>query len=341
MPIQTTPVLTGPDGAGPAPDADLVAVPFGPGPDLAPAPWLESPVPVDALLAHYEAKGEPGEVVEVPTLREGGVRRVLLYGTGDGSAAALRKAGAALARRAKGRASLSVVVPPKGETAALAEGALLAAYTFTIGNGGKKPVGEIVFVGGDERDLKRGEAVARATALARDLVNTPSSVKTPAWLAEQAKAIAAESGLGVRVREGAELGEFGGIRAVGQGSVSPPCLVELSYTPENPRAHVVLMRQGHHVRHRRPVPEAQRGHEDDEDRHGRRRRRHRRDERARRLRRAGAGHRPRGVRGELHLRLGAAAGRRHHPVRRAHGRGAEHRRGGSSRAGRRAGVRAR
>ena len=244
MPIQTTPVLTGPDGAGPAPDADLVAVPFGPGPDLAPAPWLESPVPVDALLAHYEAKGEPGEVVEVPTLREGGVRRVLLYGTGDGSAAALRKAGAALARRAKGRASLSVVVPPKGETAALAEGALLAAYTFTIGNGGKKPVGEIVFVGGDERDLKRGEAVARATALARDLVNTPSSVKTPAWLAEQAKAIAAESGLGVRVREGAELGEFGGIRAVGQGSVSPPCLVELSYTPENPRAHVVLAGKG-------------------------------------------------------------------------------------------------
>ncbi|MFI7032989.1 leucyl aminopeptidase family protein [Microbispora rosea] len=250
MPIETTPVLTGShgvagrDGAGPAPDADLVAVPFGPGPVLAPAPWLESPVPVDALLAHHEAKGEPGEVVEVPTVRDGGVRRVLLYGTGDGSAAALRKAGAAVARRAKGRASLSVVVPSEGETAALVEGALLAAYTFTIGNGRTKPVGEIVFLGGDERDLKRGEAVARATALARDLVNTPSSVKTPAWLADQAKAVAAGSGLGVCVWEGPELGEFGGIRAVGQGSISPPCLVQLSYTPENPRAHVVLAGKG-------------------------------------------------------------------------------------------------
>ncbi|GLX08508.1 leucyl aminopeptidase [Microbispora sp. NBRC 16548] len=244
MPIETTPVLTGSHGAGPAPDADLVAVPFGPGPAPAPAPWLESPVPVDALLAHYEAKGEPGEVVEVPTVRDGGVRRVLLYGTGDGSAAALRKAGAAVARRAKGRASLSVVVPSDGDAAALVEGALLAAYTFTIGNGRTKPCGEIVFVGGDERDLKRGEAVARATALARDLVNTPSSVKTPAWLAEQAKAVAAESGLDVRVWEEPELGEFGGIRAVGQGSVSPPCLVQLSYTPENPRAHVVLAGKG-------------------------------------------------------------------------------------------------
>ncbi|WP_204051654.1 leucyl aminopeptidase [Microbispora siamensis] len=248
--METTPVLTGshgvtgPHGAGPAPDADLVAVPFSAGPVVAAAPWLESPVPVDALLAHYEAKGEPGEVVEVPTVRDGGVRRVLLYGTGDGSAAALRKAGAAVARRAKGRASLSVVVPSEGDAAALVEGALLAAYTFTIGNSRTKPVGEIVFVGGDERDLKRGEAVARATALARDLVNTPSSVKTPAWLAEQAKAVAAESGLGVRVWEGPELGEFGGIRAVGQGSVSPPRLVQLSYTPESPRAHVVLAGKG-------------------------------------------------------------------------------------------------
>ncbi|MBX6383635.1 MAG: leucyl aminopeptidase [Microbispora sp.] len=222
----------------------MVAVPFGPGPALAAAPWLESPVPVEALLAHYEAKGEPGEVVEVPTARDGGVRRVLLYGTGDGSADALRKAGAAVARRAKGRASLSVVVPAEGEAAALAEGALLASYTFTIGNGRTKPVREIVFLGGDERDLRSGEAAARATALARDLVNTPSSVKTPAWLAEQAKAVAADAGLGVRVWEEPELGEFGGIRAVGQGSISPPCLIRLSYTPEDPHAHVVLAGKG-------------------------------------------------------------------------------------------------
>ncbi|WP_244302372.1 leucyl aminopeptidase [Microbispora triticiradicis] len=246
MPIETTPVLSGPRTAGPAPEADLVAVPFGPGPTLPAVPWAELPVPADALLAQYEAKGEPGEVVETTAPRDGGLRRVLLYGVGDGSPGALRRAGAAVARRARRRASLSVVVPTvEGATAPLVEGALLASYSFTIGDGrAGKPVREIVFVGGDERELRRGEALARATALARDLVNTPASVKTPAWLADRAVEVAAGAGLDVRVWAGPELDEFGGIRAVGQGSVNPPRLVRLSYTPENPRAHVVLAGKG-------------------------------------------------------------------------------------------------
>jgi leucyl aminopeptidase len=236
VPIETTPAFA----AHPLADPELLAVPFGP--DLAPA--VELPVPVTALLAHYEAKGEPGEVVEVPVPRGDGVGRVLLYGTGDGTAGALRKAGATVARRAKGRASVTVVVPEKGEVAALAEGALLAAYTFKIGNGGAKAVREIVFAGGDEVALRRGEAVARATTLARDLVNTPSSIKTPEWLAGQAEEIAARSGLGVRVWAGEELDAFGGIRAVGMGSASAPRLVQLSYAPEGARTHVVLVGKG-------------------------------------------------------------------------------------------------
>ncbi|WP_405086966.1 leucyl aminopeptidase family protein [Microbispora sp. NBC_01389] len=257
MPIETTPVLSGPRTAGPAPEADIVAVPFGPGRTPPAVPGVELPVPADALLAQYEAKGEPGEVVEATALREGGLRRVLLYGVGDGSPGALRRAGAAVARRARRRASLSVVVPSgedfgedfggafRGATASLVEGALLASYSFAIGDGrAGGPVREIVFVGGDERELRRGEALARATALARDLVNTPASVKTPAWLADQAKEVAAGAGLDVRVWAEPELGEFGGIRAVGQGSVNPPRLVQLSYTPENPRAHVVLAGKG-------------------------------------------------------------------------------------------------
>jgi leucyl aminopeptidase len=101
-----------------------------------------------------------------------------------------------------------------------------------------------VFTGEDEKALRRGEVVARATALARDLINTPSSVKTPAWLAEQAEAVAAESGLAVRVWKESELDEFGGIRAVGQGSASPPRLVQLSYSPEGATEHVVLVGKG-------------------------------------------------------------------------------------------------
>ncbi|GAA0377939.1 M17 family metallopeptidase [Microbispora corallina] len=236
MPIETTTSLA----ERPAGEPELLAVPFGP--DLAPA--VELPVPAAALLAHYEAKGEPGEIVEVPVPRGDGVGRILLYGTGDGTARALRRAGASVARKARGRASVTVTVPGEGEVAALAEGALLATYTFTIGKGGSSPVREIVFAGGDERALRRGEAIARATALARDLVNTPSSVKTPAWLADQAKIVAADSGLDARVWEGEQLAEFGGIRAVGQGSISPPRLVRLSYAPRDARRHVVLVGKG-------------------------------------------------------------------------------------------------
>ncbi|WP_433350555.1 leucyl aminopeptidase [Microtetraspora malaysiensis] len=232
MPIETTPTFV----TEPAADAQFVAVPFGR--DLAPPADL--PLPVDALLAHYEAKGEPGEVVEVPVALGSGIRRVLLYGVGGGSAADLRKAGASVTRKVKGGARVWIRVPETGDAAALAEGALLASYTFRIGAVRTPP--DIVFVGGDEEALRRGETVARATALARDLVNTPASIKSPAWLADQAREVAASAGLGFR--EDSALDRFGGIRAVGQGSAHPPRLVELTYAPEGATRHVVLVGKG-------------------------------------------------------------------------------------------------
>ncbi|WP_214109067.1 leucyl aminopeptidase family protein [Acrocarpospora catenulata] len=215
-------------------DAEFLAVPFGPGR----TPEVDLPLPVDALLAHYQAKGEPGEVLEIPVANGDGVRRVLLYGTGDD----LRKAGAALGGKAKGRPSLTVLLPPDGDVAALVEAALLATYQFTIGEVRGRPVGEIVVVGGDEAAIRRGEATARATAAARDLINTPASIKTPGWLAAQAVELGAAAGVGVRVDT--ELAGFGGIRAVGKGSVNPPCLVEMSYTPASYDRHVVLVGKG-------------------------------------------------------------------------------------------------
>ncbi|GLW97733.1 leucyl aminopeptidase [Microtetraspora sp. NBRC 16547] len=238
MPIETTPAFV----AEPAADARFVAVPFGH--DLAPP--TELPLPVEALLSHYEAKGDPGEVVEVPVALGSGIRRVLLYGIGRGSAADLRKAGASVARKVKGGATVYIRVPDStdpsdtADAAALAEGALLASYTFRIGTRRTPP--EIVFVGGDEKALRRGETIARATALARDLINTPASIKSPAWLAEQARSVAADAGLGFR--EDAALVGFGGIRAVGQGSATPPRLVELTYAPEGATRHVVLVGKG-------------------------------------------------------------------------------------------------
>jgi len=222
-------------------EAELLAVPYGP--DLSPILSEPLPVPVAALFAHHGSKGAAGEIVEIPVQRGAGVGRVLLYGVGDGSPAALRKAAATLVRKVKGRDRLAVVLP-RGDAAVFAEAALLAAYGFTIGAPRTKPVAELVFVddGASGQALRRGERIARAVALARDLTNTPASVKTPAWLAERA----AEQGLPVRVWDEKELAAegFGGLVAVGQGSVNPPRLIQLSYAPEGAERHIVLIGKG-------------------------------------------------------------------------------------------------
>ncbi|WP_188192479.1 leucyl aminopeptidase [Nonomuraea sp. SYSU D8015] len=241
MPIETTAWVV----AEVRDDAELLAVPYAS--DLEPAHAVELHLPVRDLLAHYEAKGEAGEIVEVPVARAGGVGRVVLYGVGDRSPRALRKAGAALSRRAKGKDTLTVVAP-EGDLAAFAEAALLAAYSFKIGNAGnKKSVRKLAFAGAaiDELEaaVRRAETVAQAVALARDLANMPSSVKNPAWLAERA----AETGVPVRVwdEEQLQADGFGGILAVGRGSASPPRLIQLSYTPAEPTdRHVVLVGKG-------------------------------------------------------------------------------------------------
>jgi leucyl aminopeptidase len=221
-----------------AKDAELLAVPFGA--DL--APNIELPMPTAALLEHYQAKGEAGEVIEVPVANGDIVGRVLLYGVGDGSAADLRKAGAAVARRGKGKDAIRVVLP-EGPVSAFVEGALLATYAFRMGEKKSTSVAMIEFVGeGTEEEVAKGKVIAEAVALARDLANTPSSVKNPAWLAERAL----EQGVTARVWDEKELrsGGFGGIVAVGQGSVSPPRLIQLSYEPEGATEHVVLVGKG-------------------------------------------------------------------------------------------------
>ncbi|WP_344830104.1 hypothetical protein [Nonomuraea dietziae] len=62
-------------------DSALLAVPYDSGLN----PRVELPVPAAALMAHHAAKGEAGEIVEVPVSRGDSVGGLLLYGVGDGS----------------------------------------------------------------------------------------------------------------------------------------------------------------------------------------------------------------------------------------------------------------
>jgi leucyl aminopeptidase len=227
-------------------------------------------VPTEALAAAsglsaaeavtvYELSGQAGETARLPVRTPAGLIRLILLGMGDGTPAAMRRAGAALARQVEAGQKAVAAVPagtPDEGVDAFTEGLLLGGYKFSLrsesDDGSGPPDGparavQLVRPGPDGgRPAAHAAVIAQAVSLARDLVNMPSLEKTPQWLAEQAAAVAGRSGLGVRVRDESELadGGFGGIVAVGSGSARPPRMIELTYAPDGADTHIVLAGKG-------------------------------------------------------------------------------------------------
>jgi leucyl aminopeptidase len=208
----------------------------------------------DALEA-TRASGDPGEVTSV-VLNEG--RLVWLVGVGEATPSQVRRAGAAVARAARGRERVATTIPSVGdevEVEAFVAGATLGAFTVVFGqlDADRVPVGEIVLAGpaGEvaQSVLDRAVTLARASWRARFLATLPGQVKPPAFLASYAEELAAEAGLDVTVWDEAALAAdgFGGILGVGRAAASPPRLIRLDYTPagstkKTPR--VVLVGKG-------------------------------------------------------------------------------------------------
>jgi leucyl aminopeptidase len=207
-----------------------------------------------AALNRDDACGDAGEVVSIP-VGKNGVDTVLLAGIGDGSPRALRKAAAAVVRRSSGSSSLATTLAA-GQDAhgvrAVAEALGLASYKFLARKSDPKPptLQRATLVVDDPKtaqaDVARANATIAAVHLARNLANTPSLEKSPAWIVEQATHIAADNGLGVESWDEDRLTAegFGGILAVGRGSTRPPRLLKLDYAPVGARRHVVLVGKG-------------------------------------------------------------------------------------------------
>jgi leucyl aminopeptidase len=209
-----------------------------------------------ALVDELDHRGKAGVVHLLPRpLRRPGL--VLLAGVGTGDEAGWRAAGAALARAARRQPSLAVGLPAGVEPDAvrgLAEGALLASYRYRLGADREDAAPRLrtVTLIADEPARVRpavelAREVARATGAARDLTNTPSDVKSPAWFAARmVRAAATRTGLSVVVLSPAQLrdGGFGGILAVGGGSSRGPRLVHLKWAPRGADRHVVLVGKG-------------------------------------------------------------------------------------------------
>lgn len=209
-----------------------------------------------ALAARVGATGAVGEAHSVAVLPPEGaglddLAEVLLVGVGDRSTTALRRAGAATGRAVRGRDRVATTLGAlageagPGGLEALVVGTALASFGFHWRSSPPEegPVGTVVLTGLAEADgrvdpalqaeLERGVAVAEASWLSRMLATVPSNVKSPAWLAEQAREVAERAGLRYQVWDERQLEAdgFGGLVGVGRASATPPRLVQLDYRP--------------------------------------------------------------------------------------------------------------
>lgn len=241
------------------PPANIVVVSSTPGPDGIVADPVgiefasEYQIDLPRRLRRAKATGEPGEVVAVE-LEDDTTEALIVLGVGSNTVEDASKAGAALALRLKpGNSVLCGVTSAMSPEAlrSFCTAILLATYSFSRKSDRKQddvPTMRLAVasVAKSTPMLNQSRVTSRAALYARELSSMPSNEKDPAFLAEQARTVAASSGLRCKVMDETALkrGKFGGLLAVGSGSVNPPRLVTLSYAGQANAPHVVLVGKG-------------------------------------------------------------------------------------------------
>ena len=205
---------------------------------------------VKSIMTEDGFKAKAGETRVLHTPGQA-APRVVLLGLGKRnkvSAESLRKAAAKGARAVRGikRESFAIVVPNlktiklEEAAAAVTEGIVLGLHIYNdLKTDKDKPteIARATILTNSAKAAQRGVAQAQLNATAnlcaRALVNLPSNLKSPEFLAEQARHFAEESGLRCEVwDENRIIAErMGALYAVGMGSDNPPRFIILEYCP--------------------------------------------------------------------------------------------------------------
>ena len=211
--------------------------------------------PFETLRAREAFTGAAGQCLVLHERPGARIETLVIVGVGAAPTTdALRSAAADGARAARdaGASTLAVALPPGGNAAttaeAIVEGLRLGLYVFEAykTEKAKKSIRSATLLApraaaaGARKGLEEGTILADAVLMVRDLGNEPGNTATPTYLAERAKAIAAEHGLGVHVMERAEMAALGmgSLLGVAQGSAQPPKLIVLTYEPAKRRGRV-------------------------------------------------------------------------------------------------------
>jgi leucyl aminopeptidase len=206
------------------------------------------------LLRRLAKSGElTGKPLEMTLLHApAGIKaeRLLLVGAGKRekfNSAELRKLAGAAVRFLKARGVKQAVFlvreeNDKPETAeAVVEGLLLGdfdgdKYKTNKKNGG--PFESAALAGWSTNEataqaIHRGTIIGESQNLTRELANEPSNLMTPTILADRAVAMAREEGLACEILDEKRIAELkmGALLSVAQGSVEPPRLIAITYTP--------------------------------------------------------------------------------------------------------------
>jgi leucyl aminopeptidase len=211
---------------------------------------------IAALTASGELTGKQLEMILVHFPEGLDAKRFLLVGAGKPdkfTTADLRKIAGAALRYLKSRGVKKFIfLTREGERGpaaaqAVVEGLVAADYESDKYRTEKKPNREIqsVSLAGFDAGLganlsdavEHGRVIAESQNFARDLINEPSNRLTPRILAAKAEAMAKEVGLKIEILDERKIAELkmGALIGVAQGSVEPPRVIVVRYTPENPR----------------------------------------------------------------------------------------------------------
>ena len=236
------------------------------GPVLVDSPLSQkSSSAVAGSFALLGVTGAADQVVRLPGLPELDAEMLVLAGLGPVAAGeplsteALRRAAGSAIRQLAGTSTVALALPAATveDAAAVAEGALLGAYSFTEHRSAHSakvpaPVSSITLVTSmaGEADLQpaldRARIVARAVNATRTLVNQPPSPLYPETFAAAAREAARPLPVKVTVWDEKKLERegFGGILGVGKGSARPPRLVKVEYSPARAKAKLALVGKG-------------------------------------------------------------------------------------------------
>lgn len=205
----------------------------------------------NALAANL-LKGKAGEV-KIVVGKKGALAFVFGLGKkGQLNPETLRKAGGGVAKSCVANKVKSVcfILPVDGKEAymsqAVTEGLILGSYQFNEFRTTDEDPFEMetaTVVGGNQKAVKKGVAIANGVCLARDLDNRPGNVATPTHLAENAQAIGKSGGMKVTVFEREKFTKMGmgALAGVASGTKVPPKFILMEYWGAKKSAKPVVL----------------------------------------------------------------------------------------------------